>query len=725
MLWIPNTRKNNGKRKMINVIYQNIVLGGSRVGMTLLESIFFILTFIVIANFINGQLKEIQIQKQNRQPVVIRSLLPTFFIVWPIRLILDTILPQYNIPGLFYAVMATIFFLFYQYFIKKIRDLSEEDYDRRNFSLKKYFRYVLYVCWIWAFISLLIFLFGNILSSITIKIFYLGFFWASQTVMILAGIVLLANKILPIEKSKKDPTITTGKIIINVIFIVISVIILIIWPIIVDILPDLKLLVNAVFLVGFLMYIAIVAPTAVRNISFLIPERIPDKIFQKSIIYASIITFGIWSIQLVILQIFWRILGTILGLSIFITQDIRINIVVSIIIFFISFILVLKKKLLPKASEDSSSRVQNILQEREESKRKFDKAIDKEVILEVKDLVTYFYTEEGIVKAVEGVSFKILQGEVLGLVGETGCGKSVTALSILQLVRPPGKIEKGEIVFLGEDLLKKSVVEMLEYRGNKITMTFQDPLNSVNPVYKVGDQISEVFLLHKYDDLLIEAANNPGESIYSIARKWTESLLKDVEISDPESTFDRYPHELSGGMRQRILIAMALACSPKLLIADEPTTALDVTIQNQILKLFKELKKKYNTSMLFITHDLGIISTMCDRVAVMYSGYIVEYGQIQKLFSAPYHPYTKGLISSIPRVGKRMNRLSTIPGMVPNLIYPPSGCRFHPRCKYCFEPCDSKIPKRIEVDPRYFVACHLFDPEYKDLATIKISEIEK
>lgn len=710
---------------MINVIYQNIVLGGSRVGMTLLESIFFILTFIVIANFINGQLKEIQIQKQNRQPVVIRSLLPTFFIVWPIRLILDTILPQYNIPGLFYAVMATIFFLFYQYFIKKIRDLSEEDYDRRNFSLKKYFRYVLYVCWIWAFISLLIFLFGNILSSITIKIFYLGFFWASQTVMILAGIVLLANKILPIEKSKKDPTITTGKIIINVIFIVISVIILIIWPIIVDILPDLKLLVNAVFLVGFLMYIAIVAPTAVRNISFLIPERIPDKIFQKSIIYASIITFGIWSIQLVILQIFWRILGTILGLSIFITQDIRINIVVSIIIFFISFILVLKKKLLPKASEDSSSRVQNILQEREESKRKFDKAIDKEVILEVKDLVTYFYTEEGIVKAVEGVSFKILQGEVLGLVGETGCGKSVTALSILQLVRPPGKIEKGEIVFLGEDLLKKSVVEMLEYRGNKITMTFQDPLNSVNPVYKVGDQISEVFLLHKYDDLLIEAANNPGESIYSIARKWTESLLKDVEISDPESTFDRYPHELSGGMRQRILIAMALACSPKLLIADEPTTALDVTIQNQILKLFKELKKKYNTSMLFITHDLGIISTMCDRVAVMYSGYIVEYGQIQKLFSAPYHPYTKGLISSIPRVGKRMNRLSTIPGMVPNLIYPPSGCRFHPRCKYCFEPCDSKIPKRIEVDPRYFVACHLFDPEYKDLATIKISEIEK
>ncbi len=710
---------------MINKIYQNIVLGGSRVGMTLLESIFFILTFIVIANFINGQLKEIQIQKQNRQPVVIRSLLPTFFIVWPIRLILDTILPQYNIPGLFYAVMATVFFLFYQYFIKKIRDISEEDYDRRNFSRKKYFRYVLYVCWIWAFISLLIYLFGNILSSSTIKIFYLGFLWASQTVMILAGFVLLANKILPIEKSKKDPTITTGKIIINVIFLVISVIILIIWPIIVDILPDLKLLVNAVFLIGFLMYIAIVVPTAVRNISFLIPERIPDKIFQKSIIYASIITFGIWSIQLVILQIFWRILGTIFGLSFFITQDIRINIVVSIIIFFISFIFVLKKKLLPKASEDSSSRVQNILQEREENKRKFDKAIDKEVILDVKDLVTYFYTEEGIVKAVEGVSFKILQGEVLGLVGETGCGKSVTALSILQLVRPPGKIEKGEIVFLGEDLLKKSVDEMLEYRGNKITMTFQDPLNSVNPVYKVGDQISEVFLLHKYDDLLIEAANNPGESIYSIARKWTESLLKDVEISDPESTFDRYPHELSGGMRQRILIAMALACSPKLLIADEPTTALDVTIQNQILKLFEELKKKYNTSRLFITNDLGIISTMCDRVAVMYSGYIVEYGQIQKLFSAPYHPYTKGLISSIPRVGKRMNRLSTIPGMVPNLIYPPSGCRFHPRCKYCFEPCDSKIPKSIEVDPRYFVACHLFDPEYKDLATIKISEIEK
>ena len=203
-----------------------------------------------------------------------------------------------------------------------------------------------------------------------------------------------------------------------------------------------------------------------------------------------------------------------------------------------------------------------------------------------------------------------------------------------------------------------------------------------------------------------------------------DQLLRELNIPAPELIFDRYPHELSGGMRQRIQIAMALACSPKLLIADEPTTALDVTVQNQILKLMKDLKSKYNTSILFITHDLGIISKMCDRVAVMYSGLIVEYGKISKLFLKPYHPYTRGLITSVPVVGKKKERLAIIPGIVPNLIYPPSGCRFHPRCEYCFEPCSSIIPDHIEVEEKYFVACHLYNPQYKEQAELSIKRIE-
>ncbi|MFX0167697.1 MAG: ABC transporter ATP-binding protein [Promethearchaeota archaeon] len=350
---------------------------------------------------------------------------------------------------------------------------------------------------------------------------------------------------------------------------------------------------------------------------------------------------------------------------------------------------------------------------------------DREVILDVRDLTTYFYTEEGVVRAVEGVSFKIYEGEVLGLVGETGCGKSVTALSILQVVRPPGKIQAGEVIFREEDLLQKSEKEMLKHRGKDITMIFQDPLNSINPVFKIGSQISEVFLIHMEKELLIEASKYPDKSIYSVAREWSENLLKDLNIPFPKIVYDRYPHELSGGMRQRVQIAMGLACNPKLLIADEPTTALDVTVQNQILKLMKELRKKYNTSILFITHDLGIISKMCNRVAVMYSGYIVEYGEIKKLFSTPYHPYTRGLLTSVPIVGKKRYRLDIIPGTVPNLIYPPSGCRFHPRCQYCFEPCASKVPKSIEVEEEYFVACHLYDPQYKSLAEISIENAEK
>jgi oligopeptide/dipeptide ABC transporter ATP-binding protein len=290
-------------------------------------------------------------------------------------------------------------------------------------------------------------------------------------------------------------------------------------------------------------------------------------------------------------------------------------------------------------------------------------------------------------------------------------------------VRPPGKIESGKVYFEGEDLHQKSEKEFLQYRGNRITMIFQDPLNSLNPVYKIGEQIAEVYRLHMGDELLIEAAKK-NTSIYDIARKWSRKILKDLNIPTPRIIFDRYPHELSGGMRQRVQIAMGLACSPRLLIADEPTTALDVTIQNQILQLMKDLKEKYSTSILFITHDLGIISKMCDRVAVMYSGFIVEYGDINILFRTPYHPYTRGLIASVPVVGKKREVLEVIPGMVPNLIYPPSGCRFHPRCQYCFEPCDLKIPKSIELETDYFVACHLFDPQYKDLAEISIKKVE-
>jgi oligopeptide/dipeptide ABC transporter ATP-binding protein len=404
-------------------------------------------------------------------------------------------------------------------------------------------------------------------------------------------------------------------------------------------------------------------------------------------------------------------------------QDPRIPLIVATGIYIITIFAFLKLQLTSDTSRKMKEQFRTALKTQEETT--FEGPIDlgKEPILDIQDLTTYFYTEEGVVRAVEGVSFKIYEGETLGLVGETGCGKSVTALSILRLVRPPGEIKSGKVFYEGEDLHQKTEEEFLKYRGNRITMIFQDPLNSLNPVFKVGDQISEVYRLHMEDELLIEAAKK-GTSIYDIARKWSQKVLKDLNIPMPRIIFDRYPHELSGGMRQRIQIAMGLACSPKLLIADEPTTALDVTIQNQILQLMKDLKKKYNTSILFITHDLGIISKMCDRVAVMYSGFIVEYGDIEKLFITPYHPYTRGLISSVPVVGKKREILEVIPGMVPNLIYPPSGCRFHPRCRYCFEPCDSVIPKSVETEPDYFVACHLYNPEYKDLAEISIKKAE-
>ncbi len=384
---------------------------------------------------------------------------------------------------------------------------------------------------------------------------------------------------------------------------------------------------------------------------------------------------------------------------------------------------------------------------------------DNRMLLQIRDIRTYFYTEEGIVKAVDGVSFDLYKDETLGLVGETGCGKSVTALSILQLVRAPGKIIEGSVKFKGKDLLELSQKEMRQYRGNKITMIFQDPLNSLNPVMTVGKQISEVFFLHQKEEIKqildnkkLERKKNQEETkkikealrdkedrlskeekkeltkklnelkkktshiptIDDVALEKSATIISEVGIADAEEILNRYPHELSGGMRQRVMIAMALSCNPALLIADEPTTALDVTIQAQILDLMKDLKTRFNTSILLITHDLGIIADMCDRVAVMYSGNIVEYATAIDLFKNPRHPYTQGLISAIPSIEKRDSKLQTIRGMVPNLIYPPSGCRFHPRCDYRLECCDKIKPQLTEIGERYFVACHLFDPKYKD-----------
>ncbi|MFX1573549.1 MAG: ABC transporter ATP-binding protein [Promethearchaeota archaeon] len=480
---------------------------------------------------------------------------------------------------------------------------------------------------------------------------------------------------------------------------------------------------NLPFRIVYFFYIGELIITA---INIFIGTILIARSYKRKLIDSLKFAIPVQIILFVLILVLTHILGFLQSLIIsyhFNLQDARIPLLVATGIYIISVFTSLRIKTLPQSSEKIKEKFRTILQTTEEDQVQV-MGIGNNVILDVKDLTTYFYTEEGIVKAVEGVSFKIYQGETLGLVGETGCGKSVTALSILRLVRPPGEIKSGKVIFDGEELHTKTEQEFLKYRGNKITMIFQDPLNSLNPVFKIGDQISEVYRLHMEDELLIEAAKK-NTSIYDIARKWSQRMLKDLNIPTPRVIFDRYPHELSGGMRQRVQIAMALACSPKLLIADEPTTALDVTVQNQILKLMKELRKKYNTSILFITHDLGIISKMCDRVAVMYSGVIVEYGDIMKLFKTPYHPYTKGLIASVPVVGKKRERLEIIPGMVPNLIYPPSGCRFHPRCQYCFEPCDSKIPKKIEIEPNYFVACHLYDPEYKELAQNSIVKVEE
>jgi oligopeptide/dipeptide ABC transporter ATP-binding protein len=435
--------------------------------------------------------------------------------------------------------------------------------------------------------------------------------------------------------------------------------------------------------------------------------RITNSVLKKVMIISSFITYFLWSY---LSFLFVAYLGNsfLLGSSFFL--DFRVQIITTIGIYSISFFYFLKYKYLPESGEISKGRLQEAINKKEEDR------IEemKDLVLKVEDLKTYFYTEEGVVKALEEISLEINKGEVLGLVGETGCGKTVTALSILQIIRDPGVIEAGRVFYKGEDLLKKNEEEMLKYRGKEITMIFQDPLLSLNPVFKIGKQISEVYLLNMEEELTLEALKNPNRSMYGIARDWGIKMLTDLNIPHAERIYDLFPHELSGGMRQRVQIAMALACSPSLLIADEPTTALDVTVQNQILKLMKDLLNEYDTSILFITHDLGIISKVSDKVAVMYSGYIVEYGTRKKLFGSPIHPYTETLLKSIPKIGEDREKLEVIPGSVPNLIYPPSGCRFHPRCTYRFKPCDSIIPRSLEIEPNYYVRCHLYDPKYED-----------
>jgi len=324
-----------------------------------------------------------------------------------------------------------------------------------------------------------------------------------------------------------------------------------------------------------------------------------------------------------------------------------------------------------------------------------------EPLLKVQGLKTYFFLERGVVKAVDGVDFEMKKGEILGLVGETGCGKSVTALSILRLIQsPPGRIVEGKVIFEGEDLLKKSNEEMRKIRGTKISMIFQDPHTSLDPVFTIGFQIAEPIVLHQViEQHLMRAEEVPGKVM---------EMLKLVRIPDPEHRVVEYPHQFSGGMKQRAMIAMMISCNPSLLIADEPTTAVDVTIQAQILDLMRDLRQKLGTSVLLITHNLGVVAEMCNRLAVMYAGNIVEQADLKTLFEDPKHPYTSALLAAVPKVGTKKMELETIPGMVPSLITPPPGCKFHPRCPHAMDICRKEFPQMIEIDKGRLVRCHLY-----------------
>lgn len=325
----------------------------------------------------------------------------------------------------------------------------------------------------------------------------------------------------------------------------------------------------------------------------------------------------------------------------------------------------------------------------------------KEPLLDVKNLKTHFFTEDGVVRAVDGVNFEIYPGETLGVVGESGCGKSVTALSIIRLVGVPGEIVEGSIRFQGRDLTQLDEMEMVEMRGNAISMIFQQPATSLNPVFRIAYQVAEVLMTHK--------KISEGDA-------WKEAveLLRKVGIPDAETKAYAFPHEISGGQAQRVMIAMMLANSPSLLIADEPTTALDVTIQAQILDLMRNLQDEFGTAIMLITHDMGVVAEMSDRVAVMYAGQVVEYTDVYSIFDEPYHPYTQGLLGSIPVLGSaKKKELDSIPGSVPNLIDLPVGCRFAPRCKARLEhqltKCTEEMPPMFEVKPKHQARCWLYE----------------
>jgi peptide/nickel transport system ATP-binding protein/oligopeptide transport system ATP-binding protein len=325
-----------------------------------------------------------------------------------------------------------------------------------------------------------------------------------------------------------------------------------------------------------------------------------------------------------------------------------------------------------------------------------------DALLEIKNLKTYFYTDEGISKAVGGVDLVINRGEILGIIGESGSGKSVTALSVMRLVAiPPGKIVSGEIWFEGKNLLEMSLDEIRRVRGNEISMIFQEPMTSLNPVLTIGNQIIENIVTHQKLDKLQ-------------ARKQAIEMLKLVGIPSPGKRIDEYPHQLSGGMRQRAMIAMALSCRPKLLIADEPTTALDVTIQAQILELIRKMRKEIGMAVMMITHDLAVIAEVADNVAVAYGGKVMEYGDVISIFKDPLHPYTKALYNSIPRItDSKKRRLEVIDGIVPNPLDLPEGCSFHPRCKFAREICKQMDPELVALGARR-VRCLMYDPAYKD-----------
>ena len=334
-----------------------------------------------------------------------------------------------------------------------------------------------------------------------------------------------------------------------------------------------------------------------------------------------------------------------------------------------------------------------------------------ENLLDVRELKTSFNTKFGEVQAVRGVSFELTKGEVVGVVGESGCGKSITMMSIMRLLDKSGYIKDGRVFFEGKDISKITEKEMSKIRGNDIAMIFQDPMTSLNPLLTIGNQIMEPLIIH--EKLSKKEAFTKGVE-----------LLRLVNIPNPEKRMKQYPHEFSGGMRQRAMIAMALSCSPKLIIADEPTTALDVTIQAQILEIMKDIKEKLGTSIIFITHDLGVVADICDRVNVMYGGLIIEKGSINDIFENPKHPYTWGLLDSIPSVGKDRKRLKPISGQPPDLLKPPVGCPFYSRCKFAMNICKEKMPGFYDISKKHKVSCWLSDERAPRIIKSRSREVD-